>query len=228
MRTRNALERLAAAGTPLHAGADKLVDDGEEDRILTQILGLDRQPVVDRGRRRGVLVLAGAVIVAASVVTVATDAFNNTNKPVAKTSGPHRIALTGPRIQLAGYDFRTPAGFTASDTACQTTMIINPRVGASDPRDDPGDFAAAASADGGCLEAFAAAGVYAKIPTGAQAVDVGNYQGYVVPPDSSGASAIYLALPQMGEYSPYLVLFAHGLTQDQLIAVAQSGLPANP
>ena len=53
MRTRNALERLEAAGRPLLAEVESLVDVAEEGRILERILAAasaGRSPRATRGR----------------------------------------------------------------------------------------------------------------------------------------------------------------------------------
>jgi len=223
MRTHDELERLAAAGQPLLLGADSLVDAAEEDRILQRILGSERQAAVVHRRRRAVLVLAAAAVVAAAIAVVATGALSGASKPGANTGGPHHIALTGPRIEVAGYHFRTPAGFTRSSSSCAAASA------AGQPTTVLNGFAAAASADGGCVEAafLIRAGAH---PNGAVPIDVGQYQGYYVSPDSSGESALYIELPNAtGDgQSAYLGLFAQGLREDQLIAVAVSGLPAAP
>ena len=87
-------------------------------------------------------------------------------------------------------------------------------------------FAAAASADGGCVEAFYVISTSGSaIPQGATPVDVGSYQGYVVAQDGADDSALYVVLPGPGKYWQALLLSAKGLTEAQLVAVAQSGLP---
>jgi hypothetical protein len=228
MRTRNDLERLDAAGRPLLADADSLVDAAEQDRILERILVSDR-PRVDRParmtpRRRVAFLLVG-VVLAAAVVAVAL--VGRGNRPASPSSrGHHQLALTGATIQLSGYRFRTPAGFKSSTSTCGA-----PATAAGNPRTITNGFAAAASADGGCVEAaylIAPSTAGGSIPVDAQPVDVGQYQGYFVPQDSSGGSALYVELPKAGGSSGnhvYLVLLSQGLTEDQLIAVAQSGLP---
>jgi hypothetical protein len=228
MRTRNALDRLAAAGGPLLAEADSLIDDGDEQRILARILASDRPTVAVHRRLRPALLLAG-VVVAAAIAVIATGTFDGPKPRAGKTSAQHSVALTGPRIEMAGYRFRTPAGFKLRSTACE------PPVSAHNPVTN--GFAAAASADGGCLEAAFITlpgatlpkGV-AVVPTGAAEVDIGNYKGYFASADVPGKSMLYVELPNgMGDGRlVYLVLFAHGLTEDQLIAVAETGLPGLP
>ena len=175
-------------------------------------------------RRRAGLLLVG-VALAAAVVAVASIGHGSPKS----TGGPahHQISLSGARIQLAGYRFRTPAGFKKSTTACASAPSA-----ADKPTTVLNGFAAAASADGGCVEAAYLIspsnlpGVD-LIPQDARQVDVGTYQGYYVPPDSSGTSTLYVELSKAaGDWNlAYLVLRGRGLTQDELVAVAVSGLP---
>jgi hypothetical protein len=213
MRTHNELDRLAAAAP--HAAPR--VGAEEEDRILAGIVARPR----DSRRRLGLrptLVLVAVALMAAVVAVVAT-------RGTAKLSaaGQHRAALSGSGIKFAGYHFKTPAGFKASDTSCtppasdvQPVAVLN-------------SFAAAASADGGCVEAFLLAPgsptAPPATPADATPVAVGSYQGYYVSSDTT----LYVQLvPLLTVNGPatYLVLYGQGLTEDQLIAVAQSGLPS--
>lgn len=220
MRTRNELERLTAAGRPILAQADLLIDDSEEERILAQIVASGRAKPAAHRRRRVVVALAGAGVLAAAVA--ASGVFGNS--PVTKTGGDHHVALTGARIQMAGYHFRTPAGFkAASDTSC----------GGPGPNPAVNGFTAAASAEGGCvavsfLHAGSRTGLTAT-PAG-RPVDVGSHRGYYDTQGDSGESELYVALPKAGPSGGpvYLALFAQDLTEDQLIAVAESGLPTLP
>jgi hypothetical protein len=214
MRTRDPLERLAAAGRPLLSYAGSLVDESEEDKILVRILTSPRPARQrERPRRRTAIVLVAAAIVVAAIAAFASGAFGRAN---------HRTAgLSGTRIQLAGYHFRTPAGFTPSGNACGTTA---PNV-----VDGVQGFAAAASADGGCVEAFVMMSSNGSaVPVGATPVTIGAYQAYLDGADSSGRMRLYVRLPDLGDEWQAVVFFATGLTSDQLVAVAQSGLPATP
>jgi hypothetical protein len=96
-------------------------------------------------------------------------------------------------------------------------------------------FAAAAAADGACVEAaYIVAGDWLKthdpIPDSAAAVDVGDYSGYYVAADgSSDESSLYVALPHAdAQRIVYVLLVAHGVPEDELIAIAASGLPTLP
>jgi hypothetical protein len=219
MRTRNALERLAAAGRPVLAEAESLVDAHDEEAILARILASDRPAAVVNRRRRAALVIALGVIVATAIAAVSTGAFTSANR----SGGNPRVALTGPELQLAGFRFRTPAGYKTSNGSCV--------VHRSGPMSVLNGFAAAASADGGCIEAFfMVANDDARTPAqeGATPVSVGAYQGYYVSENSSGESTLYVQLPKLGDMKQYLSLFAERLTEQQLVAIAQSGLPQNP
>lgn len=224
MRTRNELERLAAAGRPLLSAAESLVDTGERDRILARILASDR-PATRPARPRGMaLVLVGVAVLAAGAA-VAVFESRPGGRPLTRPAGHHHVALRGAKIEMAGYKFRTPTGFKHSAAACMSAPV------AGKPRPALDGFAAAASADGGCVEAaYLVGGNKADIPSDAAPVDVGSYHGYFVFQESSGESALYVDLPNAAgdQRLVYLVLFAHGMTEDQLIAVAESGLPTLP
>jgi hypothetical protein len=226
MRARNVLTRLAAVAPQ----AEPPIDSGEEDRILERILASPR----DTARRRPLaLVLAGVAILAAAAVAASLE-LGNSSPSAPRTSANHRVALTGPRIALAGYHFRTPAGFKKSSSACAAASSGAGPDALSKSGSPPlsNGFAAAASADGGCV---GASFLIASNPTAVTAtpagkrVDVGSYQGYYDTQGNSGESTLYIALPKADPAAGpvYLVLFADGLTEDQLIAVAQSGLPGS-
>jgi hypothetical protein len=212
MRTHNALARLAAAGALLHAQADSLLGPAEEELILERIVASDRRAHAAPRRLRAVLVLVGVALVAAAA-TVASLELGGGGAAAPRTAGHHHLALTGPRIELAGYHFRTPAGFEDSNSPCTPSATAR--------------FSAAASADGGCVEAFFMlnTGKYAIVPD-AKPVEVAGTPGFLV--SSQQSLTLYAPLPQMGEYFPYLMLVGKGLTADQLVAIAESGLPAHP
>jgi hypothetical protein len=229
MRTSDALERLTAAGRPLLADDLSLVDEAEENRILERILASSRAQARPRTLRRlRPVLLAGAAVLAAVVAAAASGVFTHSRSALPRPNHQH-VALTGARIQLAGYHFRTPAGFKASKSSC----ISAPVAGQSRPAID--GFAAAASADGACVEGvyFVAADwlqAHGLMPDASDAVDVGTYQGYYVPAQASeDKSTLYVNLPNAdGPRVVYLVLYARGVTEDQLIAIAESGLPTLP
>jgi len=230
MRTRDELERLAAASRPFLAEAESLVGAGEEERILERVLTFDRAAAAVHRRRRAGLVLALVAVLAAAGI-VASLELGGGNQPVSRPTGHHhhQLALSGSSIQLAGYKFRTPAGFKPATKSCISAPVANK------PRPSIDGFAAAASADGGCVELVYLVAAdwlqaHGLMPDAADAVDVGRYQGYFVPPQASGKeSTLYVNLPGAdGRRVVFLVLLSKGLTEAQLIAVAESGLPTLP
>lgn len=228
MRTRDALERLAAAGSPLLAQADALVDAAEADRILERIVATNRLSPARRTSRRAALVLVGAAALAVAATAAVLEGGRGA-APAPPSAGHHPVALTGPRIELAGYHFRTPAGFKASKSGC----LSAPAAGMPRPASD--GFAAAAAADGACVEAVdVVAGDWLQshdpIPDSATAVDIGRYTGYYVAPQASGGeSSLYVNLPHADAGRVvYLLLVGRGVSEDELIAIAVSGLPTLP
>jgi hypothetical protein len=231
MRTRDELERLTAAGRPLLAEAESLVGAGEEERILERVLAFDRAAAaVHRRRRAGLVLVLGLLAVLAAAGTVAALEVGRGNQPSSRPTGHHhQLALRGSRILLAGYKFRTPAGFKPSTRSCISAPVAN------SPRPSIDGFAAAASADGGCVELVYLVAAdwlqaHGLMPDATDAVAVGRYKGYFVPPQASGKeSTLYVNLPGAdGKRVVFLVLLSRGLTEAQLIAVAESGLPTLP
>jgi hypothetical protein len=226
MRARNELHRLSAAAPPVLMRTESILATDEEDRILERILGSPR-PV---GRtaappRRTALVFVGATIAVAAIAAVASGVFTRSTSAPRAGGGRQHLALTGVRIKLAGYHFRTPAGFKKSTSSCASTPTP------SRPTSVLNGFAAAASADGGCIEAaYLIADQPLQGPPDAQPVDVGRYQGYFVSHTTDGKSSLFVDLPDAGgdQYHVSLVLLGQDLTEDQLIAVARSGLPDGP
>jgi hypothetical protein len=228
MRTSKELERLSAAEPSLLGQTESFVDASEEERILELILASGRPRAAGRGwktrRRRTAFLLVGAAL-AAAVVAVAS--IGHGNRTASRSRGQHdHLALSGATIQLAGYRFKTPAGFKTSTSTCGA-----PAASPGKPTAVLNGFAAAASADGGCVEAAYLIAPSTQqgglIPKDAQSVDVGQYQGYYLAQSVDGRSALYVGLPKAGgtQNIVYLVLLARDLTEDQLIAVARSGLP---
>ncbi len=217
MRTRNPIERLAAV-----ALAEPSIDSGEEERILQRILASDRH-VSRRGRPIAV------VLVAAVAVGVAVAAYATHGHATSPRTTIHHLTLNGATIETAGYRFRTPAGFKPANASCEGATSTPP----GNPETPVQAMRSAASGDGGCIEVFylIAGSATAPTPTPAgQPVDVGPFQGYYDAQGDSGAM-LYIELPKAsagGAAPTFLGLYAQGLTEDQLIAVAESGLPASP
>jgi hypothetical protein len=215
MRTRSSLERLAAV-----APEEPSIDSGEEEQILRQILASDRR--APRRRRPIAVVLVAAVAVGAAVAAYAIH--GHAASPSATSHRPP--PLSGARIEAAGYHFRTPAGFTSSDASCQGAAPAP----SGTPETPANAMRSAASADGGCIEILYLIAGDPMAPTPSmtgQPVDVGSYQGYYDPQGDAGAT-LYVELPHGNARPVFLVLYAQGLTEDQLIAVAESGLPGSP
>lgn len=218
MRARNELDRLAVAGRPLHAEADALVSAGEVDFILKRILSADRPASVGRKRPRAVFVLVGAVALAVAVATAAVMIGREGSR-----NNSH--GLTGATIHLAGYRFKTPAGFTTSNSGSCYLVIdgFGHPPGAQPP---PNAFSSAASADGGCVEAFGTGSPSGfVVPPNADPVEVDGYQGYVV---HGELLLLFLWGTPLEPDGAYFALASKGVTEEQLIAIAQSGLPAKP
>jgi len=249
MRTRNAVERLAVAGRPLLTDVESC-DVDEENRILERILASSRTASIPVARRKGrvVMALAGALVVAAAVAAGLLQGGGG-SQPVSKDVGHGKQALTGAEIQLAGHRFRTPAGFKTSSTACDA-MPSGPGLWTVIH-----GVAVAASAEGGCVEggiATLASGgkpkpTLAGIPPPAEPVSVGDYQAYFLahapsdgcaanpgnsrpcpPPVDKALLYVYLPAAAGPGHSVFVVLLSQGLTKDQLIAVAESGLQSLP
>jgi hypothetical protein len=231
MSARTELDRLAAARPAVLSRIEDVVDAAEENRILHHILSTAAStsaqtkvppPVrahrLTRRRTGAVATAAAAALVATCVLTLARTGAGT---PAARQSGASYPAQTAPRpgpaIQLAGYTFTMPAGFTAIAKPC-TPMPDQ----ASLPTRGSNPFAAAASSEGGCLEVSLAAGP-AVIPDTAQAIQVGPYQGFV----SHGPAAnltLYIEMPAADGHHD-LILTARKLSQAQVVAIAKSGLP---
>lgn len=221
MRSHSDLERLEAAGQPLLAEADSLVNAAEEDRILERILSCGRESAPPR-RPRAWLVLAAAAVVVAIAVVLGLVAIDRGKSPGTTRQGGNAVALSGAKLQLAGFHFRTPAGFKDSSSTCVAAQSSSGPVTATN------GFAAAASADGGCIEAFfmiADSGAKTPADEGATPVAVGSHNGYYVPPNGSGESTLYIQLPTLNGTRQYLMLAAENLTEGQLVAIAASGFP---
>lgn len=228
MRARNEIDRLAAALRPLQAQADALVGALDEDAILEQLVATDRSSPKHVHRRPLAFALAGLVVVAIAITAALESVRGNAQG--------HRFSLSGAPIQLAGYRFRTPAGFKASSAACPD-LVSTLMPGQGPPSTALYDgFAAAGSADGGCIQAFLQIPGYPggpPLPTDAERVTVREYQGYIVDHGfnhGSEGETLYVDLRQTepNGRSIFLMLYSEGLTKEQLIAVAASGLPLPP
>ena len=174
MRTRNAIERLAAAGRPLLADADALMDGDEQEQILERILASDRPAV--RRRRPIVIALVAAVVIGGAIATVVTHGMS---APPTRAAGGHhehradRSHDPGGRLPLP--DARRLCRF-------RRVRERDVRLPPGSPETPANGMRAAASADGGCVEALYLIAGSPNAPTpsppAGEAVDVGSYQGY--------------------------------------------------
>ena len=207
MRSHDALTQLAAA-VPR---TEPPLAPGEEDRIFERILASPRVTVASRPRpRRLTVALSVLAVLLAAVASI--ELVQGSGSTAKRGDG-----LTGATISLAGYRFRTPAGFQESSSSCGPSATER--------------FSAAASAQGGCVEAFFLISTKGSaVPAGATPVDVGAYQGYLAAAAPPQPMTLYVVLPPLqGEFNWQAVLLqSQGLTSDQLVAVAKSGLPATP
>ena len=218
MRTRNSLERLAAAGRPLLSAVEPLVDASEEEQILERILASSRS-ATPRPRTLASLrpsLLLGAVVIAVVVAAVAIEVAGR-RPPSTTAAGHHRPVGKETTITLDGYRFRLPAGYRRSSAACEPVTSTPGR-----PMTVIYAVRAAASAEGGCLDVTLMAGS-SLVPPDAQAVVVGPFNGFLMA-QGSERETLYLGIP-VADGDHYLVLAAQGLTPAQLLAVARSGLP---
>lgn len=195
---------------------------------MTAATGIE--PARARRWARRSLVGAGAAAAAAIValgslalagggagLTAARRTTGTTPHPAATVTVPARRI----RIQLAGYRLALPAGYKAVSQNCPALPPnLDVNVGVRTLGESP--YAAAETGTGSCIEVILAAGPLATPPSGAQEVQVGPYPGYLV--TNPNSLELYVDLPSAGGQHA-VVLFASGLTADQLIAVAQSGLP---
>jgi hypothetical protein len=199
----------AAMGTSEPAGA-------------VHITRASRFAQVRHPRRLAATVVATAAALVALIGVALTPGDKGSPVPLpTQGSLPPTRPGTGQTMHLASYNFRLPAGYATAASACTalptdlaSTIPAGPATGLP--------TAAAASADGGCVEA-ALVSREVPIPAGAQAVEVGPYSGFVstsAPPSVD----LYVEIPAFRGYHD-LVLAAKELTANQLVAIAKSGLP---
>jgi hypothetical protein len=225
MLARTEFDRLAAVRPAVPRRTEDVVDAAEEDRILRQILlssddapgGVLPRPRARQRTRRTAGAVAGAValaLVAVGAVALVRVTSGPSGSPVREASHPAQTTpLAGPVIRLAGYSFPLPAGFTIADHPC-----------APGPAQQASRFAAAASAKGGCLEAFLAAGHAGEAPPNAQAVRVGPYRAFAVHGPRSSVR-LYVKMPAF-DGGHALVLMARRLSLSLVVTIAAAGLPS--
>jgi hypothetical protein len=229
MRTHTELVRLAEARPAIVDFSEHVVDAAEEDLILGGILSSGYltteptdYPLITRTYRQSRLALCGiAAAVALVLLLVGTGSLAREGvHSQSTTSAPSRgrsssLQSTGPTVQLAGYKFTLPVGFKTVDSPCAPMPPSIPLEG-----NDP--FAAAGSADGGCIEVGLTAGTITGDP---QPVEVGPYQGFLTS-DGTTDVTLYVEMPTAAG-KQYLMLTATGLSSSQIIAIAKAGLPSS-
>lgn len=178
----------------------------------------------NRRRRHGAGYAVGAAAAAALAVALAVPSGPATPT---RSTGKH-----GAVLELASYRFSLPSGFVPQDAACTTPPSVPVpqdgnqavhQVGAN-PETVLQAMRSAASSDGGCLEAALASGSDV-VPADATEIAVGDYEGYLSTA-SNGDLTLFVAIP-VAYGTNYLVLASEGLTQQQLVAIATSGLPTS-
>jgi hypothetical protein len=234
MPTHTELDRLAAARPAFLDRTERVVDEAEESRILDQILvfapsptaSVNTPPSVRREHsfRIVVRVISGVSAVALVIVVIVAMAGSNGHPPGVHRDHALRVTTpsssTAPIMRLAGLRFKLPAGYKTVDSPC--TASPSPIPGT--PLTVIGGLTAAASADGGCIEAGVTSwALTGAVPQGVKPVQVGPYHGFL----SSGPTEIvtlYVAIP-VADTTHYLVLTSVGLSADQVVAIAKAGLP---
>ena len=202
----NELQSLADVQPSRDLWADALARVGSGDRF---------RPPRRQLRRAS---LGAGLVLAATCAALTFTVLDQSSPP----------ALTGVTIQVAGYHFKTPAGFKASSSgACH--LLIGPRMSNLPP--SPNAFTTAASADGGCIEVTGLIlNPASQMLADAQPVDVGAYQGYLIHGELLQllVATTYDGIDTLGgPDTQYLVLTTNNLTADQLVAIALSGLPGS-
>jgi hypothetical protein len=204
-------------------------------QLAMAIAAVDPAPIDVRRRfrnksgraRRYVAGVGGAAAAALVLVVTFAATSGGGHSPIAQSTSTTHQRETGPAarttMRLASYSFQLPAGYQTIASQC---AVLPPGVTSTIPAAIPlagqNALAAAASTNGGCIEALLAAGP-AIIPTGAKTVHVGPYQGYL----TSGTAnhvVLYVAMPAARGHHD-LILVTRGLSADQVVAIADSSLP---
>ena len=169
-------------------------------------------------RRRSAAAASVSALGVAAGVTIATAGDDPASRDTRSAHGHPDVRSTeldGQTIRLAGHTMRLPSGWTARGTA-----------GCFDPDANPGDsgsalsgIATAASAAGGCLEAFLVGPAF--VPPGLTPVRVGSAEGF----DATKGSKVqlYIKQPFPSRTPYYLLLTATGISADELVTIAATG-----
>jgi hypothetical protein len=206
------------------AAADEVATSVARERLRGAIAAEVANRRRNRRRRHGAAFAVGAVAAAALAVTLAV--------PSGPATPTHSTGKHSAVLELASFHFSLPSGFVPRDAGCASPPSVSlsqdgnqavHKVGAN-PETVLQTMRSAASADGGCVEVALAAGSDV-VPAGATEIAVGNYEGYLSTA-SNGDLTLVVAIP-VAYGTNYLVLASEGLTQQQLVAIATSGLPTS-
>jgi hypothetical protein len=213
------VDRVAAIELPQPRDLDEVIAHGQARRT-----------------RRRIGAALTSVIVAVAAIAIMLSNLPTSGAP--RQAGLPGVGKSGAVLELASYRFDLPRGFAPKDSGCAGLSAPPSQAGSgvaihngqvTSPVTVLQSKRAAASAEGGCVELGLDAGANV-VPTGAASIDVGSYRGYVVM-GSDGTLTLYVTLAcstacqAVTDQSHYLVLASEGLTQQQLIAIASSGLP---
>ncbi len=208
----------------------------ERDQVVKrpQLASAGVAPQAQRrtGRLSRRAVLGAAVCLAAAAVVIGLlTATPHGRSPFGHRSAGRSETSTLPlskdvTLRLAGYSFTLPAGFQTFDGRCSNTSSAS-RKGLKP------HWKSARAADGGCVEVeVVLASGTAVVPSAAEPVPVGSYQGYLLTglratTHTSTGETLYVVIPS-AQGDSYLVLSAVGLTPAQLVAIAEAALPGSP
>ena len=198
-------------------------------------------------QRRRVKASVTAVVAVAVGVAIAIPVADSGRGPAPRSlTAPNRsghVSLTGEAVSLAGYKTDLPTGYTVADastgTQCSNFFVpvgVPPAPGSAAP--SPQDFsqlALQANGSGGCL-AFGLSGNYGQsgssaavtdpvAPSGSETTTIGAYQASTYQAPNSPTVAVYVQIPTTGGGDHDLIVAAQGITQPDLIAMIQKGLP---
>jgi len=230
MPARTVIDRLDEARPLILRRSELVVDEAEEHRILQAVLRSRVVADVDmpsgrsaRSRPSGWMLAAAAVLASAALAS-ALILSGDGQVPAGHhehVAGPPP-ASRGSVLKLASYTFTLPPGFRSTTTSCAPSPSGRQ---SGLPMKGSTEFAAAASADGGCIEVRLVAGATATPPTGAKVESVRVYEAFLTTQGPS-TETLYVEIPAaVGLHA--LVLVASGISAGQLVAIANSGLPTS-
>lgn len=208
------------------AAADEVATSVARERLRGAIAAEVANRRRDRRHRHEAAYAVGVAAAVALALALALAVPSGPATPI------RSIGKRGAVLELASYHFSLPSGFVPRDAACTTPpSVLLPEDGnravhqiGANPETVLQAMRSAASADGGCVEAALASGSDV-IPADATELAIGDYEGYLSTA-SNGDLTLFVAIPATYRTN-YLVLASEGLTQEQLVAIATSGLPTS-